>query len=98
MTSNRTDISENSKTPDEGQCPVWCVRHERYDVGHKDEGVLHLGRRRTYRGQAFYISQDRLLREERNGRTTFWLNDEEMTPAQAKHLGQLLIDTAAGVI
>ena len=96
MPNNGTEEVKNGKTPNEGQCPVWCVRHERYDVGHRDEGVLHLGRRRTYRGHAFYISQDRLLREGRNGQTTFWLDEEELTPAQAKRLGQLLIDTAAG--
>jgi hypothetical protein len=90
--------SASDKHSDEGRCPIpWCVKHEQYDVGHPTgEGFFHLSRPRTYRGQAFHMSQDRLLREGRNGRTTFWLNDEELTPAQAKHLGQLLIDTAAG--
>ena len=104
MNNNATHNTQNNKHSvsdkhsDEGQCPAWCVKHERYDIGHRDEGFMHVSRRRQCQHHTFELRQDRMLRDSRPGPVGFWLDGEEMTPAQAKKLGQLIIETAAGVV
>lgn len=94
MNTNATQNSTNIKHPNDGQCPNWCVKHERYDVGHRDEGVVHIGGRRQFRHQTIEVRRDHMLRS-RPGRTTVVVNDEEMTPAQAAEMGRLIVEVAS---
>ncbi|MCZ2813122.1 hypothetical protein O2W15_16950 [Modestobacter sp. VKM Ac-2979] len=94
MTKNAIGTDRKTLQPKTDMCPTWCVKHDGYDQGTPDEGLIHYGQERKAAGYHVRLRRDDLVRVRRPGRARVWLQDEELTRQQAAGLATLLATAA----